>query len=259
MPSLRELQQRFADAAFAPPGTAPAFGVVAPADGALRIGIYRTAMFANYRNALSASYPVVLRLTGTRFFHTAVDAFVRAHPSTSGDLNVYGDAFGDFLAGYAPAANLPWLRDIARLEWAQDEAHRARDAVHAPETVFAALAAAPADRLPLLRVTLEPSCRLIASSYPVLRVWQVNQSGFEGDARVSLDEGADTLLVRRDAHGVSIERIGAGDFAWLAALAGNATLGSAIDAAQTADAGFDLGTALRAHIAAGTIAAIVDA
>jgi hypothetical protein len=258
MPSLRELQQRFADAAFAPHGTAPEFGVVPPADGAQRIGIYRTALFANYRNALSASYPVVLRLTGAPFFHAAVDVFVRARPSNSGDLNVYGDAFGDFLADYAPAAALPYLPDVARLEWAQDDAHRARDTLPVPESVLATLAAAPADRLPLLRLALEPSCRLIASPFPVLRIWQVNQPGFEGDARVLLDEGGDTLLVRRDVHGVSIERIGAGDFAWLAALSGGAPLGAAIDAAQAADATFDLGAALSAHIAAGTIAAVVN-
>ncbi len=274
MPSLRELQTRFAAAVLAPAGTVPEFGIAAPArlGAAERIGIYRNAVFTNYRNALAASYPVVRRLVGTPFFHTAVDAFVHAHPSVSGDLNVYGGAFGDFLAGYPYAADVPYLPDVARLEWAVDEAQRAADAVTEPERVLAALAAMAPERLPALRLRLEPSCRLVASEFPVLHIWQVNQrdredgetdpaargddhvTAGEGDDHVSLDEGADALLVRRGASGVVIARVAAGEHAFLAALAEEAPLGAALDAAQRADAQFDLGAALRGNIAAGVIA-----
>ena len=87
----------------------------------------------------------------------------------------------------------------------------------------------------------------------------MNQDGAADDARVSLDEGGVALLVRRDAHGVSLARIGAGEHAWLAALMAGATLGAAIDAAQSADATFDLGSALRERIADATIAGIAEA
>ncbi len=91
MPSLRELQRAFA-ARLAQPG---------PEGGAdIRMAIYRGNGRANYRGALPASYPVARRLTGAAFFHAAVDHFVAAHPPVSGDLNVYGDRFGDFLARY---------------------------------------------------------------------------------------------------------------------------------------------------------------
>jgi hypothetical protein len=154
-------------------------------------------VFANYRNA-RRHVSVVKRLVGAPFFHAAVDAFVRAHPSTSGDLNVYGDAFASFLEGYAPAAELPYLPDVARLEWAIDESSRAPDHDRAPEAVLAALSAAPPDRLPTLRLALAPSCRLVASNFPIYRIWQVNQPDYVGDDRVSLDEGAVALLLRRD-------------------------------------------------------------
>ena len=75
-----------------------------------------------------ATYRVVRELVGAPFFDAAVDAFVRAHPSTGGDLNVYGGEFADFLAAYPHARDLPYLPDVARLEWALDEAHRAADA-----------------------------------------------------------------------------------------------------------------------------------
>jgi hypothetical protein len=257
MPSLRDLQQGFTAAVLAPAGTAPGFAIAGRAPAADRIGIYRNAVFANYRNALRASFPVVRRLVGEPFFNAAVDAFVQAHPSVSGDLNVYGDAFGEFLGSYPHAADLPYLADVARLEWAVDEAQRAADRVSAPDDVLAALAATPPERLPPTRLRLDPSCRLVASDFPILRIWQANQPGHENDDLVSLDEGADTLLVRRGADGVAVARTCAGEHAFLAALATGAPFGAALDAARGVDADFDLGAALRSNIAAGIIDGVV--
>jgi hypothetical protein len=259
MPSLRELQQGFADALFAGDGAPPPFATIPPEAAVERIAVYRRALFANYRNALGATFPVVTKLVGAPFFHAAVDAFVRAHRSTSGDLNVYGDAFPDFLAAYPHAAELPYLADVARLEWAQDEANRAADVSSPPDAVLAALATVVPERLPAVRLVLAPSCRLVASDYPVLRIWQVNQEGFVGDDRTSLDAGADALLVRREPGGVTIERVAAAEFAWLAALASGKSLGTAIDAAQVAGTPFDLAASLRTRIADGTIAGVAAA
>jgi hypothetical protein len=256
MRSLRELQREFAATILAGEGAAPRFATIPAERATERIAVYRRAFCANYRNALGASYPVVKRLVGAPFFHAAVDAFVRAHPSRSGDLNVYGDAFPPFLATYPPASDLPYLADVARLEWAQDEANRAADASADPGAVLAALAAVEPMRLPALRISLAPSCRLVASPYPVLRIWQVNQDGFEGDDRVSLDAGADRLLVKREDAGVTIERLAPGTHAFLLPLAGGSTLGEAVEAAQRADAGFDLQPVLAGRIADGTIAAV---
>jgi hypothetical protein len=256
MPSLAELQRSFAEAIFAPDGDAPAFALDRTENGADRFAIYRRAIFANYRNALGATYPVVQRLVGAAVFRAAVDAYVRAQPSTCGDLNDYGDTFAAFLATYPPAAGLPHLSDVARLEWAIDGASRAADANGTPDEVLAALAAVPAERLPDARLRLAPSCRLLTSVWPVFRIWQVNQPDHAGDDHVRLDPAGEALLVRRDAAGVAVLRLAAGDFAWLATLAGGATLAAAIDAATRADAAFDLGRALHAHVAGGTIAGI---
>ena len=257
MPSLHDIQRRFADALFSPEA---AIDFVAGASMLARdrIAIYRRTICANYRKALAATYPVVKRLTGSSFFHAAVDDFVNERPSRSGDLNIYGQDFGDFLDKYAPAEDLPYLGDVARLEWAIDEAPRAADRSRTPDSVLASLAAARPEHLPSLRLELHPSCRLVASPYPIMRIWQTNQPAYEGDDRVMLDESADRLLVRRGVEGVPIERLSAGDHAWLAALRDGKSLGASIEAAQNAEATFDLGASLREHIAAGTIVAVID-
>ncbi len=175
----------------------------------------------------------------------------RASARASGDLNVYGDAFARFprRATRRPPT-LPYLPDVARLEWAIDEAHRAADAPRVPGAVLAALATSRAgtpDRgAPRARAVV-PDGRV---AYPILRIWQVNQPDHDGDDRVSTRRGRGALLVRRDARGVALELLAAGERAWLAALGAGARSATAIDAAQAADAAFDLGAALRAHIAA---------
>ena len=243
MPSLRELQTRFATAMLADTG-----------DPGERIAIYRNTVLANYRNALGATYRVVLQLVGRPFFQAAVDAYVEAHPSTGGDLNVYGDRFGDFLASYPHERDLPYLPDVARLEWAVDEAGRAADAGGSPDAVLAALAAIPADRITAQRFALDPACRFIVSEYPVLRIWQVHQPAFEGDIAVKFGGATDRLLVRREAGGVVVERLAPGDFALLKVLDDGGDLAAALEAAMTADPLFDLGTALRGYIANRTLA-----
>lgn len=259
MPSLRELQRDFAEALLDEGAADCAFAVDGNLGATARVAIYRGNVFGNYRNALAATYPIVRRLTGGPFFDAAVDHYVRARPSRSGDLNVYGDRFGDFLAAYAPAGSLPYLPDVARLEWTIDEASRAADPVHSPDEVLAALAAVPSERLPAIRLALAPACRLVASSHPILRIWQVNQPDRAEVEPVALDAGGDTLLVRREADGIVIVRLGLGEGAWLASLARGEALGAAIDAASVADPDFDFAKALHAHLAAGTFAAVVTA
>jgi hypothetical protein len=243
--SLRELQVRFASALLADDSDG---------NGDERIAIYRNTVRANYRNALGATYRVVSQLVGEPFFHAAVDACVHAWPSTGGDLNVYGGSFGEFLATYAHARNLPYLPDVARLEWAMDEAGRAADARGTPEAILAALGTIPAERITTLRFALDPSCRLLTSAYPVLRIWQVHQPGYAGDIAVAFGTAADHLLVRREGGDVVVERLTPGDFALLRALADGGDLAAALDAAVAAEPAFDLGTSLRKYIANRTLA-----
>ena len=256
MPSLRELQQGFASALFAADGAAPSFGIAAPADPSERIAIYRTAMFVNYRKALGATYAVVQRLVGAPFFNATVDGFVRAHASISGDLNVYGDEFGNFLADYPHARDLPYLPDVARLEWAIDEAQRAADCARAPETVLAALGAVAPEDFVSVRFAVDPSCRLVVSPFPILRIWQVNQPDHQGDDTVDLVAGADALLIRRETTGVSLSQLAPGEHAFVGAIVAGAPLGAALEAAQAAGVAFDLGAMLRKHIASGTIVGV---
>ena len=256
MPSLPELQRGFVAATmFGDNGALADLGIVAGAlDPAARIAIYRNNALGNYRKALAATYPVVQRLAGIVFFNAAIDAFVRAHPSPRGDLNRYGGELARFLATYSPAQELPYLPDVARLEWAIDQANIAADA---PSFDPAALRSVPEDMLGELRFVLHPSAQFVVSAYPIFHIWQVNQPGHAEDDRVDLGEGSDALLVRRAADDIVIERLAAGEHAFLAALAGNRNLSDATERACGTEPSFDLAAMLGRHVAAGTVIAFL--
>jgi hypothetical protein len=254
MPSLRELQRGFAAATvFGDAAAIAALGIVgAGLHPAARIGIYRNNVFGNYRKGLGATYPVVQRLVGTPRFEAAIEAFVRAHPSTCGDVNRYGGELARFLEGYPPLRELAYLPDVARLEWAVDQAGIAGDAAVLD---LAALAAVPAAALGELRFTLHPSVELVSSPYPILRIWQVNQPDHSGEDRVDLGEGGDALLIARAAKGVGVERLSRGAHAFLIALRGKLRLDEAVERALAVESSFELSAALQHYVAAQTIVA----
>ncbi len=240
MPSLRDLQRDFAASL--------------ESGGDARVDVYRHTVAANYRNALGATYRVVRELTGRAFFDAAVDAFVAVHASTTGDLNVYGGEFAAFLADYPYALDLPYLPDVARLEWAIDEASRAADAGGSREAALAKLSALAPDALIASRFSLHPSCRLLHSRFPVMRIWQAHQDG--RDFAIDFDVPADDLLVHREDDEPVVERLAPAELAWLASLAGGDDLGTATGHAFALDESFDLGAALGRHIAGGVLTGI---
>jgi hypothetical protein len=108
--TLRDLQQQFADALFA--GAAPAFAD-GGANDAARDWNLPARRIRELPERAPRTCPVVERLVRARFPPRRSMPYVRAHPSTCGDLNVYGDRFGPFLATYPPALELPYLPDVA--------------------------------------------------------------------------------------------------------------------------------------------------
>src|SRR5215472_14906193 len=81
-----------------------------------RLDVYRNTFTSVLVNALRLSYPAVHKLVGAEFFEGAARAFIPAHPPAGACLDDYGGAIPDFLAGFEPAASLPYLPEVARLE-----------------------------------------------------------------------------------------------------------------------------------------------
>ena len=190
------------------------------------VAIYRRNLFANLGNALAATYPVVQRLVGEAFFREAARQYVLAHPSASGDLNDYGAPFAVFLAGYPHAAGLPYLPDVARLEWACHESYGAADA---PAFDLASLARVRAIDQSRIRFELHPCVRLLHSVHPVSELWHANQPGRDGTPRRI--DGEDHVIVHRRQGVVAVASVDASLWRLLATFAHGETLGTAAEVA----------------------------
>jgi uncharacterized protein (UPF0276 family) len=219
--------------------------------GVQRFGIYRGNQNAHWLRALSSAYPVLRRLVGDDFFEALARAYGGAHPAIDPDLNRFGAALPDFLAGYAPAAGHPYLPDVARLEWCLHEAWFALDAGGPPATV----AGLAADDFEAARAVLHPSLRLHASPWATVALWRAHQDGGPDFPDV---RRADTYaLVLRPRFKVEVETIGAPEYVALACLARGGTFGAALDAAFDLDEDFDVAAHLRRWLDGGIVTAIV--
>jgi hypothetical protein len=248
MPALHELQAAFAAAILE--GEAAPLAAAVRADGlapARRIQLYRNNSLITLSAALQATFPVVCRLVDERFFAFAAQAFIRAAPPRAPRLAEYGAGFAEFLAGFAPASGLPYLPDVARLEWAVARAFHAPDA---PPLDPARLAALPPGLQGATALAAHPSASLVASPYPVEALWRANQPERDGSG-VDLGAGPCRLLVHRREDEVEMMRLDAPGHALAASLLAGATIEDALAAALAEDPGFDAGPPLGLLLARG--------
>lgn len=206
-----------------------------------RVQVYRNNVYTSLTEALRAVHPVVHKLVGDGFFGYTASEFITRYPSTSGDLHDFGNKFHEFLAEFAPAQSLPYLPDVALLEWYYHEAYHAAE--HDP-LELSRLAKVPPDRFVDLKLQLHPAARLLRSEFPVLKIWQVNQDDHTGDQSVDLDEGGDYLLIMRPAFEIEFHRLDRGDYMLLEALARGDVLSAAVDSVLTVEPAFELQKAL---------------
>lgn len=248
---LPNLQQAFAAAVYTGDETVATQVRDGRFPAAQLLQVYRNNVFTSLTGALRAVYPVVERLVGAGFFAYAADNYIRRQPPTSGNLHDFGDGLAEFLAGFAPARELVYLPDVARLEWARHRAFHAAE--HAPLSLERLAAVAP-ERYAALRLRLHPSAQLLASDYPVLRIWQANQADVTDQGTIDLAEGGVRLLIERHGLDVVLRPLSVGDDILLRTIAAGQPLGAASEAALAAQPDYDLAAALRRHVECRTIA-----
>jgi hypothetical protein len=255
--ALRELQQRFADALFdgadAPIAPHIVEGGIPPA---LRLAIYRNNLHEGFIKALALAFPVIERLVGEAYFRQLALEFLHAHPSRAGNLHHIGAPLEPFLRQRFAHTEYAYLCDIAALEWAYQEAFIAADAEALSPVALRGIDALGCERV---RFGLHPSCGLVRSDYPIVRIWRANRPESQSDEIIDLRSGGDNVLVLRTAECIELHRLSAGELALLSAFARGETLGDAYDAARAADPSFDLGAALGHCVAAGFLTTVLPA
>jgi hypothetical protein len=220
--------------ASAPPGLRSWNG----SDVAQRYAVHRNNVRVSLVDALAGTFPVTRCLVGEDFFRAMAGAYVMQSPPRSRVMALYGATLPDFIDAFEPAASLPWLGDVARLEHARVCACHAADAdaVQAPRV---SQALALGDGIGAVRFALHPSLRLLRSPHAVATIWLAHQHA-DGEVSPFDPEGAEDVLILRPALDVLLLRLPPGTAAFITAAMRGLPLADAAAQAMAEAADFDL-------------------
>lgn len=231
-PSLLELQHAFADSMLGE--YYPLAACVRPhgLKAEQRLQVYRNIVMITATDALRTSYPAVLALVGEEFFSVAATRYLHTYPSQSGNLQDYGAHFADFLAVMPEALSLDYLADVARLEWARQQAYLAGESAPLDSSRAGAVVNSG------LHLLLRPDVHLISSLHPVLDIWRFSQA--PSPEGLSLGTGGQHILVWRDKDQVAMQAIDQPASRFIVALIEGASMDKAYAKATEDETEFDL-------------------
>jgi hypothetical protein len=208
----------------------------APETGEKRLAIHRHHIASSLARVLATTFPTVQTLVGADFFRQAAQAFVTGELPTQPVLAEYGAGFPEFVETYAPAAGLPYLADMARLDWALNVAfHSPRR----PCLSAADLSVVPPELLATSPMLLAPGTALVRSRYPIDLIWAASQPG-ASDEKQDIGRGPACVLVLRRPDDAGFLGLSLGEATFVAGLKEGQTVEKAAGAAFAADSAFNL-------------------
>jgi hypothetical protein len=211
-----------------------------PADKLAGVQAYRANAQAIAERALVAAYPVLARLVGDETMAALARDLWRQHPPVRGDLAWFGGELADWLATVHELSDVPYLPDVARLEWAVHRAHAAADPPDAPHDLQMLAQVDPSE----VGVRFVEGSTGVASAWPIVTLWQVHQVPADeapnlDAARAALAAGqGEAAWVWRRGHRVEVAGLTLAEHEFNAELLAGRSLGLALEGASTHHADF---------------------
>ena len=213
MPSLREVQEGMRRCLVAHDDAVAAFVADDGLAATERLDIYRNTFVSVATRALRLNYPATVRLVGKDFFDATARSYVREHPPVSAWLDQYGEAFADFYEAWPAAASIPYLADVARLEWAVSCALHAEDAGSLDPAALPALVALAPDAQADVRFRAHPALQLVHTAFPADAIWRAVLARDDAAlAAIDIATGPQWLLVERTAQGIAVVSMSEADW-----------------------------------------------
>ena len=229
--------------------------------------VYRANAQATAARALAAAFATVAALLGGETFNAVAARHWQQHPPERGDLAQFGADFASALADDPQLSDLPYLGDVARLDWA---VHLCAMAADTPDSVAGLALLADTDPAEL-RLMLWPGLGLLSSAWPVVSIWQAHQPPAEAQLGLTAlgltaadklaaagqalaAQQAETALVWRNGWRPQVQALSDADARFTRALLNGDALAVALD---TAAADFDFEPWLLSALRQAWIAAVV--
>lgn len=206
-----------------------------------RLRVYRGNLHALWSNALHNAFPVIHQLVGAEFFDQLSILYGQQFPSQSGDLNVFGQHFADFLQGEVSVQAYPYFSSVAALEWQQHRAYYAADADAFDLASFLSVAGEDATSYALI---CHPAFALFQANFAAVQICFAHQNEAKQVINMTVDEPSYALVSRKDWR-VQLTQLSEAEFVSLRALRDGESLGVALEMAMDLDPGFDVASILQ--------------
>lgn len=210
-PSLAELQHVVWKLLTAPEGVEPGIqdlvkrGVLGPRQagewfaGDERLGpsgrldVYANMYFYRLRDSLAEDFSRTASILGAARFHNLITDFLLVHPSAHPSLRFLGGPLPEFLDHHPYGSEMPYLADLALLEWTRNEIFQA---LNSPVLSPALLAALPTEKWAEIRFIPVAAVRLLRLDWDVVSLWERLEAG--GDAGEPVRTPRSVLVFRED-------------------------------------------------------------
>ena len=140
-----------------------------PDAGERRLSVYAEGYFVRIREALAELYEAVHHVLGDRSFTELARAYAVKYPSHDYNLSFSGRHLSDFLTQTPLAQQLPFLPELAYLEWQVSQAFHAFDLPSLDERNIAAL---PLEEWKRAQIVFQPSVAVVQSAWPIFDIWK---------------------------------------------------------------------------------------
>ncbi len=196
-----------------------------------RARVYQNNMLSALGKTIIDNFPAVARLVGEEFMRALARAYVEADPPRSPVLSAYGAGFPAFIERFPPAQSLPYLGDVAGLDWAYIEAVFSSNE---PPLTADTLVGLDDDAIAGLSPGLHPSVRLVHSRWNACEIWAANRDA-QVRVNVTLRSEPSTALIWRGPKGVTHRLVSPSIVTFAREVANGQSLGGAIERASAPD------------------------
>jgi Putative DNA-binding domain len=252
VPALLDLQKHVRDAVVLNGGTGLDSLLLGGRDPSRRLAIHQRHYRVSLTRALLERFPATVWLVGSSFVTNAAHEFVCTQPPSRPCIAEYGETFPEFLSTRSGAAEIPYLRGFAELEW---HLSRLALAVEAPSLTIGDLSTGNAAAVGDAKVALQPGVHYFHADWAVDELISLYLSGDASD-HFTLQAGDVWLEIRGMRGELSMNRLRHSEFTFRAALAADKSVSDAALSALEIEAAFDPGAALLHLVRDGLITAV---
>jgi len=166
-----------------------------------RFGIYKGSVHGILTQALGTMFPVCKALVGDDFFDNMCDLFINEYPPKTTYFAEYGSDLPTFLSTFEHVKDIPYLTDVAQLEWARQVVWHANSF---EVTDFSALSTLTEEQQSKVVFQLAKNMHLIESEFRIDELWFAHQP--ESDVKfenIDINQAV-KLIVRKDQDALKI-------------------------------------------------------